>query len=65
MIVTNILDELKSFGVPEETAERIVIQLLVAGQKSVFASLGEVYGTASLEQPDLERLVATAVAQGT
>jgi hypothetical protein len=41
MIVTGILDELKSFGMPDETAERIVVELLVAGQKSLgkFAEL--------------------------
>lgn len=59
MIVSAILDEMKSFGIPDDIAVRISRDLIRAGQQSVFASLGEVCGKAALDETDIEQMVAS------
>jgi len=58
------IDELTEFGVPEEVTHRLIAELVMAGQQSVYASLGELHGVPAITRAQLGVLIAALIAKG-
>lgn len=44
IVISDILEELETHGVPKDRANEIIAQLLQAGSDATFAALGEITG---------------------
>lgn len=63
LVITDVVDELRSYKVPEECINRVMVRMLNAGAQSVYASLGEISGRPTISPEELSQLVAVLIAQ--
>lgn len=61
--ISEIMFEIESYGMPKDRVEAVVTKLLEAGQRSVWASLGEVAGRRLVDLMDVEQVVGGLVAR--
>jgi hypothetical protein len=61
-VITEIVDELRSYNVPDETINRIMKRLIVAGQRTVYAALGECAGVHEITPGQLGVIIGTSMA---
>lgn len=60
--ITDIMHEIESYGMPKERVAECVATLIVVGQQSLLARLGELAGADSVSEAHLELIAANLVA---
>jgi hypothetical protein len=60
--ISEIMFEIESYGMPKDRVEAVVRALVIAGQRSVWASLGEMAGKRLVNLRDVETIVGGLIA---